>query len=421
MNRAKSFTFGAFSVSVILSVAGVPIERGFCGRWGGGAKDLLSGAALKRGFTKIALLGISLALAFAASGCREATSTEKTLTPVRLGVVQTIPATGANTYSANIQPYQQVELAFKSNGYLQSIRQVKDATGKVRNIDQGDWVTKGTVLATVTEDDYQQKLQQANAQLARAQANYERSKLSFDRMAILYKDGAATVTDYDNTRAQMLDTQASIESAKASIAEQTLALEYCKLRAPFDGWIVKRNVDEGQLVGPATNGFTISDVRSVKAVFGVPDTAMEHIRLGSPETVTTDAVAGDFAGHVTSISPSADPKSRVYSVEVTIPNGDNRLKAGMIASITIRSGSENKQVDVISLAAVVRSLTHPNGFAVFMPDGPGDTVRVHSQEVELGATYGNTIAVERGLKPGDRVVTYGATIIKDGETVRVIQ
>ena len=63
--------------------------------------------------------------------------------------VQSIPATGANTYSANIQPYQQVELAFKSNGYLASIRQVKDANGKMRNIDQGDWVTKGTVLATV--------------------------------------------------------------------------------------------------------------------------------------------------------------------------------------------------------------------------------------------------------------------------------
>jgi multidrug efflux system membrane fusion protein len=56
-----------------------------------------------------------------------------------------------------------------------------------------------------------------------------------------------------------------------------------------------------------------------------------------------------------------------------------------------------------------------------MPDSSGDTVRVHSQEVELGATYGNTIAVEGGLKPGDRVVTYGATIIKDGEMVRVIQ
>ena len=360
-------------------------------------------------------------LALAGNGCRNAISSEKPLTPVRMAVVQSIPATGANTYSANIQPYQQVDLAFKSNGYLASIRQVKDSNGKVRNIDQGDWVTKGTVLATVSQDDYKEKLQQANAQLARAQANYDRAKLSFDRMTVLYKSGAATVSDYDNANAQMLDTQAAIQSSKSSVAEAQIALAYCELRAPFDGWIVKRNVDEGQLVGPATNGFSISDVRSVKAVFGVPDTAMEHIRLGSAEIVTTDAVEGDFAGHVTSISPSADPKSRVYSVEVSIPNGDNRLKAGMIASITIRSGKEKQQVNVISLAAVVRSLQTPDGFAVFMPDGDGDKVRVHTQEVKLGGTYGNTIAVEQGLKPGDRVVTYGATMIKDGETVRVIQ
>jgi len=75
----------------------------------------------------------------------------------------------------------------------------------------------------------------------------------------------------------------------------------------------------------------------------------------------------------------------------------------------------------VSLAAVVRSLKRPNGFAVFVPDGDGDPVRVHTQEVELGGTYGNTIAVEQGLKAGDRVVTYGATIIKDGEMVRVMR
>lgn len=371
--------------------------------------------------------GIALSLATlvlglgALSGCGKAESEARPLTPVRTSEVQSVPAGGANTYSANIQPYQQVELAFKSNGYLASIRQVKDADGKIRNIDAGDWVTKGTVLATVSQDEYKQKLQQANAQLARGQANYERSKLSFDRMSVLYKNGAATVTDYDNAQASMKDSQAAIDNANASIAEAKIALDYCQLRAPFDGWIVKRNVDEGQLVGPATTGFVISDVRSVKAVFGVPDTAMEHIRLGSPETVTTDAVSGNFNGRITSISPSADPKSRVYSVEVTLPNGDNRLKAGMIASITIRSGPEQQNVNVVPLTAVVRSLTRPNGFSVFIPQGSGDTVHVKSQEVELGPTYGNNIAVEHGLQAGDRVITYGATMIKDGETVKIIQ
>ncbi|MFZ1135363.1 MAG: efflux RND transporter periplasmic adaptor subunit [Candidatus Korobacteraceae bacterium] len=366
------------------------------------------------------VLAVLLAGVTITSGCRSNPTAPQPLTPVRTAAVQPIDAGTSNTYSANIQPYQQVDLAFKSNGYLVSIRQVKDATGRMRNIDQGDWVAKGTVLATVDEGDYKEKLQQAKAQLDRAQANYDRAKLSFDRMSVLYQNGAATKPDYDNANAQMLDGLASIQSAKASIAEQQIALGYCELRAPFDGWLVKRNVDVGQLVGPATNGFTISDVRSVKAVFGVPDTSMEHIRLGSPETITTDALPGNFNGHVTSISPSADPKSRVYSVEVTIPNGDNRLKAGMIASISIGGGKANTRVDVVPLTAVVRSPGNPNGFAVFVTEGAGDTVKVHTQDVTLGDTYGNNIAVLSGLGVKDRVVTSGTNMIRNGDQVRVI-
>ena len=354
------------------------------------------------------------------SGCRQVSSEQKPLTAVRVSEVQTVDTGTGNVYSANIQPYQQVDLAFKSNGYLVSVKQVKDANGKVRNIDQGDWVTKGTVLAVVQQDDYKERLQQATAQLDRAKANAERAKLSFDRMSVLYQAGAATKPDYDNANAQMLDTQAAVESGKASVSEAQIALAYCELRAPFDGFIVKRNVDVGQLVGPATNGFSIADVHPVKAVFGVPDTAMAHIRLGSPETVTTDAVPGKFNGHVTSVSPQADPKSRVYSVEVSMPNRDNRLKGGMIASITISPGELGKRVTVVPLTAVVRSLDDPNGFAVFLAEGNGDTMTVRLHDVQVGATYGNLIALEHGLSPGARVVITGATMIKNGEQVRII-
>ncbi|MFZ0795194.1 MAG: hypothetical protein WAM65_15595, partial [Candidatus Korobacteraceae bacterium] len=100
----------------------------------------------------IAVLGAAVL-----TGCSKETPNQPTVVPVRTAVVQTIATDVGNTYSANIQPYQQVDLAFKSNGYLVSIRQVRDAEGHVRNIDQGDYVTKGTVLANVQPDDYQQK------------------------------------------------------------------------------------------------------------------------------------------------------------------------------------------------------------------------------------------------------------------------
>ena len=340
--------------------------------------------------------------------------------PVRTAQVHTIDTGTTNTYSANIQPYQQVDLSFKSNGYLISIRQVRDADGHVRNIDQGDYVTQGTVLAVVQQDDYQQKLDQAKAQLARAQAEHERAALSFARISTLYKAGAATQPDYDDTRAQDQSTQAAVDSANASIAEAKLALSYCELRAPFDSWVLKRNVDVGTLVGPATNGFTLADTRTVKAVFGVPDTAVARIKPGSPQTVTTEALPNGFSGHVTAISAAADPKSRVYSVEVRIDNPQNLLKSGMIASITIGTPSPPGGVAVLPISSVVHSPSNPDGFAVFVTEGSGDTVKVHTQDVTLGNTYGNMIAVYSGVNVGDRVVTSGTNMIKNGDQVRII-
>jgi len=366
------------------------------------------------------LLAIITAVAVTLAGCVKATSEQPTLVPVRVTEVQTIDTGTANIYSANIEPYQQVDLSFKSNGYLASILQVRDAGGHMRNVDQGDYVTKGAVLATVQQDDYQQKLEQAKAQLARAQAENERAKLSFGRISALYAVGAATKPDYDDTNAQVQATQASVDNGKASVAEAEIALGYCELRAPFDAWVLKRNVDVGTLVGPATNGFTLADTRSVKAVFGVPDTAVGGIKPGSPESVTTEAMPGAFSGHVTSISAAADPKSRVYSVEVRIDNPGNRLKSGMIASISIGGGRKIQRVNAVPLTAVVRSPDNPNGFAVFVAEGTGDTVRVHTQDVKLGDTYGNLIAVLEGVNLKDRVVTSGTNMIKNGDEVRVI-
>ncbi len=136
--------------------------------------------------------------------------------------------------------------------------------------------------------------------------------------------------------------------------------------------------------------------------------------------MTTEALPDPFSGHVTSISAAADAKSRVYSVEVRIDNPKNLLKAGMIASITIGAGQPIGKVTVIPLTAVVRSPANPNGFAVYVTEGTGDTVKVHTQDVSLGDTYGNMIAVLSGVNLKDRVVTSGTNMIKNGDQVRVI-
>ncbi|HXY06225.1 MAG TPA: efflux RND transporter periplasmic adaptor subunit [Terriglobales bacterium] len=362
----------------------------------------------------VSLLGLSVA------ACNEAKSDPKALVPVRLAPVEKITVGNGVRYSADIVPYSQVDLAFKSNGYVDSVLQVKGTGGRRRNVDQGDWVQKGTVLALVHQQDYQDKLEQAKAQLSRAQAEFDKAKLSFDRTSALYKSQSATKPEYDSAQAQLDSTAASVAAAKAQISEAQVALAYCSLEAPFDGWIVKRSVDVGSLVGPATNGFTIADTRSVKAEFGVPDTAINRVRVGQLLAVTTDALPGEFRGHVTNISPAADPKSRVYSVSVTIENPGNRLKAGMIASIALGDEKLPHPVTAVPLAAVVHDPNEQHAFAVMVADANGDTATAQLRRVGVGDAYGNMIEVTSGLSEGEKVVATGATLIKNGDQVRII-
>jgi RND family efflux transporter MFP subunit len=355
------------------------------------------------------------------AGCSHAASEPRSLTPVRIAEVQTISTGSEIRYSANIVPNAQVDLAFKSGGYVVSIRQVRGTDGRMRNVDTGDWVNRGTVLAVVRQQDYTDRREQARAQLARAQADYEHAKLAFDRTSNLYSTQSATKPEFDQAKAQYDNSVAGLNNAKASLAEAQTALDDSSLRAPFDGWVIKRSVDIGALVGPTMSAFTIADTGSVRAVFGVPDNAMGRIKLGQRQAITTDALPGEFFGRVSAISPAADPKSRVYSVEVTIPNPRNQLKSGMIASLALGGEILPTSVLAIPLSAVIRDPQNPQGFAVLIAEGTGDPATVRNRAVDLGDAYGNMIQVLGGLKAGERVVTAGSTLVRSGDKVRVMQ
>lgn len=361
---------------------------------------------------------IALLAASVLTACSDAKSAASPPLPVRLAKVQVISVGSPLKYSASIIPYTQVELAFKSSGYLDRILQVRSADGRMRNVDEGDFVNRGTVLAVVQQQDYEDKLQQAKAQLARADAEYQKAKLSYDRTSALYSTKSATKPDMDSAQAQLDSTTASVSTAKAQLSEAQVALGYCQLRAPFSGWIVKRTVDVGSLVGPATNGFTISDLRSVKAVFGLPDTMVGKIKRGQVVQMSTDSLSEPFSGRVTAISASADAKSRVYSVEVSIPNATNKLKAGMIATLGLGGEALPEPLTGVPLDAVIHDPRRPDGYAVMVAEGHGDSTLARLRPVELGKPYGNMVAVTNGVSTNDTVITTGVNLLKDGDVVR---
>jgi RND family efflux transporter MFP subunit len=362
-----------------------------------------------------ALLAVA---AFALSCSRETTTTPPT--PVRVTSVGTFEGSGGIRYSANINAFTQVTLSFKSAGYVDNIAQRRGADGRVRVLQVGDPVTQGEVVAHIREGDYLDKVNSAKAQLAQVQASYDKSQLDFERASKLLSSDSLTKAQYDTAKASFDSDAAGLANAKANLQLATTALNDCSLRSPINGWVVERDVEIGALAATGTQAFIVADTHLVKAVFGVPDTTVQSAKLGTPQTVTTSSLPGEFHGKITAVSPSADPKSRVFSVEVTIPNGDNRLKPGMVATLSVGAGKIEQPTTVVPLSAVVRSSKHAEGFAVFVIEDQGGKSFAHERVVEIGDTLGNMISVTQGLKVGENVVVVGGTQIKDGDEIRVI-
>jgi RND family efflux transporter MFP subunit len=314
---------------------------------------------------------------------------------------------GANEtrYSGSINADASVDVAFKVSGVVDEVTQILGADGRRRNLQDGDAVRRGTPLARLRPQEFRDQVTDAEASLHQAQADYERASQ-------LYENRSVSKADYDAAYARYTASRAKQSQAQLSLGDATL-------RSPIEGVILKRSVEVGSLAGPSAPAFTVADTRRVKVVFGVPDVIVKDLRLGGPLTIQAEAIPGKILeGRITRISPSADPSSRVFDVEAALPNPDGRMKVGMLA--TLRLGHSGKEESLfIPLAAVVRPAGDSTGYAVYVVK-EASPASAQLRRVSLGDVTGNLIAVREGLKSGDRVILRGATIVADGQLVRVI-
>ena len=337
---------------------------------------------------------------------------------VRLATVAA-PQTSAETlrYSASILPYAQVDLMFRSSGYVTDVRQVQGADGRTRNVGTGDYVERSLMLAHIRREDLQNQMAQAQAQLDQATAQHTKADQDFQRAKALYSMQSLTKPEYDQSEAAFNATSAAMDNARAALLQAQLLLGDADLKAPFSGYILSRNIDLGSLVSPSTSAFTIADIGRVKVAFGAPDYVLSRIRLGQELTIQTENDAVPVKGRVTSISPAADTRNRIFAVEVTVSNRDRHLKPGMIASIGL--GEAPHSSISIPLSAIVPFPSEPDHFAVMVAQERAGRLVANLRKVQLGTTHDNSVAVE-GLQPGERVVSVGAQLLKDGDPIQAI-
>lgn len=375
---------------------------------------------------------IVLAVFFTA--CDRAEPPEAVLQTVRTGRVEACRSEEGPRYAAALSPASQVNLVFKSPGVVKSILQVRGDDGRARDIQAGDRVARGSVLAQVRSTEYEQQvlkaragLRNAEAQLTQAMAGLEEARLSYERARTLFHQASLTKPPYDQARARHEAARAGVEAARAGVEaaattlwEAKLALDDTSLRSPINGWVLARTLEVGALAGTGGPGFSLIDTHLVKAVFAVPDTALGRVQKGETLPIAIHAVSRPIKGVVTAISPQADPRSRVFSVEVTLRNPDEDLRPGMIGHLILREEEETRGRPVVPLEAVVRSPNRPDGYALFRIERRDGRTYAAARDIQIGAIRGNLLEVMEGAAPGDPIVVTGASMIRDGEEVRVL-
>lgn len=372
--------------------------------------------------TQCLLVSLVLMLTNMAGGCHRSEHVHETRpTPVRVQVVGLTALKNGVRYSATIAPSEQVDLGFKVSGYVREILQVSDATGHRRTVEQGDFITKGTVLARVRESDYVERVNQVQSQLVRAEVSAQKAQLDWERARHLFSTQSVTKPDYDSAKAQRDSAQASVVGTRAQLQDVQLTLQDCALVAPMDGVVLQRRIEVGSLAAPGMVGFVLANLSFVKVIFGVPDTMLPQLQVGATLTIVTESHREEqFSGRITAIAPAADTRSRVFNIEVAVPNPKYLLKAGMIASLEVSREALAPPLPTIPLAAIIRAQDDPEGYAVFVVEEQAGVTVARLRRVQLGDIHGDTIVATTGVTPGEQVIVTGATLVSAGEAVRVV-
>ena len=340
------------------------------------------------------------------------------------------------TVAAEFRPYQEIDVHAKVAGYVKAI-----------NVDVGDRVRPGQLLAILEVPEIQDELQQDEAAVRRASEDVNRAKADVDRaesahevthlaavrLAGVSKERPQLIAQQDLDEAAGRDRQAEAEvsTAKAVLAaaDQQLAFaranqaktqtlfDYARITAPFEGVITHRYADTGAMIQAGTSSQTqamplvrLSQNKLLRLIIPVPESAVSRIHDKAPVEVRVQSLGRTFAGTVARSADRVDADTRTMRVEVDVPNPALELVPGMYAEASIALEQE-KGVLTVPVQAIDREGDGAHVLVV------GSDHRVEARDVRLGLESADRVAIAKGLGEGDLVIIGNRAQLKAGAFV----
>jgi RND family efflux transporter MFP subunit len=368
------------------------------------------------------MLCLAVTACFRNSGeTTDAEASERRVAAVEVAQIERRALDLERTFSGALEAKSEFVVAPKVPGRVESIE-----------VDLGDIVSRGQIVARLDEAEFAQAVRQAEAELAVAEANHgqavnalEISRRENQRIMTLREGGIASSSEYDVAQADLLQKEAEKAIAEAEVTRATAALESARIRHGYTritaDWnegdsrriVAERYVDEGETVSANNPLLLIVQLDPVVAVISVTERDYGHLQPGFVARFETDAFPREvFEGRITRIAPVFRETSRQARVELTVGNTDHRLKPGMFIRATI---TLDQVEDAVALPEA--ALTQRAGKdGVFVVNESGDTVSW--VPVETGIRSRGWVHIPKPPLAG-RVVTLGQHLLDDGSPITI--
>lgn len=337
-------------------------------------------------------LFIPLLLALVACGKPAEKEKETFSGPIPVTTAAVTPAGVAATIevSGMVASEQEARLSFKTGGVIQRIL-----------VKEGDRVRKGQLLATLN-------LTEINAQVAQARVGLEKATRDYQRVENLYKDSVATLEQLQNARS-------GLDVAKESLTIATYNQGFSEIRAPKDGVVLRKLMNEGEVTGPGTPVLFVSGNGPSDWVLraGLTDRDWVRVKEGITAMVTLDAFPGvSFSATLSNLSQAADPMSGLYQAEFRLQAQGKNLAPGLFgkASVPVSGGA-----NLPSIPADALMEGNGNQAYVFVAEG-NTAVR---KPVTVAFIQNDRAMVSGGLEGIKEVITVGSAYLLDGSAIEV--
>ena len=317
-----------------------------------------------------------------------------------------------------------------ASGYVVAQRKAavaSKATGRLvyLGVVEGDRVRAGQVIARIEDSDVRAQLAQAQANLDLSRAELRDAERTLARERMLLDSNFTSQASYDAAESRLERVKAGIAVAQAVVQSAQVALENTVIRAPFDGTVLTKNADVGEVVAPLAGGafsksavVTIADLGSLQVEADVAESNLEAISPGQPAEIVLDAYPDvRYPGYVAKIVPTADRAKATVQVKVAFRSYDSRVLPEMSAKVHFLPRPSLVALDTLPVLVVPgTAVVERNGRSVVFVVEGGRAVEV---PVMVGRQVGSSVAIREGLRPGVQVVDSVSASLRAGAKVTV--